>query len=153
VELVPDRGVVWGEVHDENSWSLDGVAGHAGVFSTAADLAVLADTMINRGSREGVRILGEDAFAEMITNQTPGFDGHDHGLGFEINQDWYMGRLASPDTIGHTGFTGTSLVIDLARRAYAILLTNRVHPTRDRGKVNAARVIAADGLADHLSRR
>ena len=149
-EHVPDRGMVWGEVHDENAWSLDGVAGHAGVFSTAADLAVLAQAMIHRGRLGEVRILGEQAFTEMITNQTPDFDGHDHGLGFEINQPWYMGRLAGPHTIGHTGFTGTSLVIDLHRAAYAILLTNRVHPHRERGKINHAREIAGDGLADHL---
>jgi CubicO group peptidase (beta-lactamase class C family) len=149
-ERDPDRGVVWGEVHDENAWSLDGVAGHAGVFSTATDLAVLADVMINRGRHRDGRLLGDEAFTEMITNQTPDFDGHDHGLGFEINQSWYMGRLAAPNTIGHTGYTGTSLVIDLDRRAYAILLTNRVHPSRERGSVNPARVIAGDALADYL---
>lgn len=146
-EAVPDRGMVRGRVHDENSWSLDGVAGHAGVFSTATDLARLARAIIDR------ELLGADAAAEMITNQTPDFPGHDHGLGFEINQPWYMGELAGPHTIGHTGYTGTSLVIDLERKAYVILLTNRVHPNRGWGSANPARVIAGTAMQEFLSGR
>lgn len=144
-EVVPDRGMVHGQVHDENSWSLDGVAGHAGVFSTATDLARLAQAIIGR------ELLGEEAATEMITNQTPEFRDHDHGLGFEINQRWYMGDLAGPQTIGHTGYTGTSLVIDLARHAYVILLTNRVHPNRGWGSPNPARLLAATGMARVLN--
>jgi len=143
-EAIPDRGMVHGQVHDENAWSLDGVAGHAGVFSTAADLARLAQAIIGR------ELLGEEAATEMITNQTPDFAGHDHGLGFEINQRWYMGDLAGPQTIGHTGYTGTSLVIDLARHAYVIVLTNRVHPNRGWGSPNPARLIAANQMAKFL---
>jgi CubicO group peptidase (beta-lactamase class C family) len=146
-QILPDRGMVRGEVHDENAWSLGGVAGHAGVFSTAADLARLARAIIDR------ELLGDTAWTQMITNHTARFPGHDHGLGFEINQSWYMGELAGPSTIGHTGYTGTSLVIDLQRRAYVILLTNRVHPHRGWGSVNPARVLAADGLARTLSAR
>lgn len=145
-QVIPDRGMVHGQVHDENAWSLEGVAGHAGVFSTAADLARLAQAIIHR------ELLGEAAATEMITNQTPEFAGHDHGLGFEINQRWYMGDLAGPHTIGHTGYTGTSLVIDLDRQAYVILLTNRVHPNRGWGSPNPARVLAANGMARFLAR-
>ncbi|GAB3923593.1 hypothetical protein GCM10011575_01580 [Microlunatus endophyticus] len=145
-EAVPDRGMVHGRVHDENAWSLNGVAGHAGVFSTATDLGRLALAVINS------ELLGETAAQQMITNQTADFADHDHGLGFEINQRWYMGDLAGPHTIGHTGYTGTSIVIDLQRRAYVILLTNRVHPNRGWGSVNPARVIAADALAAYLRR-
>lgn len=151
----PDRGVVWGEVHDENAWSLGGVAGHAGVFSTAADLSRLAEAVIandrNAATGRTGPLLAADLFSTMITNQTPGFPGHDHGLGFEINQPWYMGRPASSRTIGHCGYTGTSLVIDLDRAAYVILLTNRVHPSRHNGTVNPARLIAADALGSRLS--
>jgi len=145
-QSAPPRGMVWGSVHDENAWSLDGVAGHAGVFSTAADLGRLARAVING------ELLGESASIQMITNQTPDFADHDHGLGFEINQRWYMGDLAGPHTIGHTGYTGTSIVIDLQRSAYVILLTNRVHPNRGWGSVNPARLIAADALAAYLDR-
>ncbi|MBA8794500.1 CubicO group peptidase (beta-lactamase class C family) [Friedmanniella endophytica] len=152
-ETDPPRGVVWGEVHDENAWSFAGVAGHAGVFSTAADLAVLAQVIIEDGALDGVRILSADAVRRMTTNENTGFPGHDHGLGFEIDQPWYMGRLSGPRTVGHTGFTGTSLVIDLGAGAFVVLLTNRVHPSRSWGTINPARVAAADALADALARR
>ncbi|MFC0628771.1 serine hydrolase [Kribbella deserti] len=143
----PPRGMVWGSVHDENAWSLNGVAGHAGVFSTADDLAVLAQAFLNGGTYDGRRILREDSVTAMVTNFTPGFPGNDHGLGFELNQRWYMAGLASPRTAGHTGYTGTSLVIDFDSRSFAILLTNRVHPSRSWGSNNPARRAVAQGLA------
>ena len=66
----------------------------------------------------------------MITNENTEFAGDAHGLGFELDQRWYMGGLSSLRTAGHTGYTGTSLVIDFASRSFVILLTNRVHPSR-----------------------
>ncbi|WP_344749118.1 serine hydrolase domain-containing protein [Kribbella aluminosa] len=143
----PPRGMVWGEVHDENAWSLGGVAGHAGVFSTADDMAVLAQTFLNGGSYRGARILKESSVTAMITNFNQAFPGNDHGLGFELNQRWYMGGLSGPRTAGHTGYTGTSIVIDFDSRSFAILLTNRVHPSRDWGSNNPARRAVAQGLA------
>lgn len=143
----PPRGMVWGEVHDENAWSLGGVAGHAGVFSTADDLAVLAQTFLNGGSYRGARILKESSVTAMITNFNQAFPGNDHGLGFELNQRWYMGGLSGPRAAGHTGYTGTSIVIDFDSRSFAILLTNRVHPSRDWGSNNPARRAVAQGLA------
>ncbi|WP_237771626.1 serine hydrolase domain-containing protein [Kribbella sp. ALI-6-A] len=143
----PPRGMVWGSVHDENAWSLDGVAGHAGVFSTADDLAVLAQAFLNGGSYRHARILKESSVTAMITNFNQGFPGNDHGLGFELNQRWYMGGLSGPRTAGHTGYTGTSLVIDFDSRSFAILLTNRVHPSRNWGSNNPARRAVAQGLA------
>jgi CubicO group peptidase (beta-lactamase class C family) len=146
-QAAPARGMVWGEVHDENAWALDGVAGHAGVFSTAGDLATLAQSLLGHGPA----ILRPASVHQMIGNATAAFPGHDHGLGFELNQPRYMGRLSAPATAGHTGFTGTSLVIDFAASAYVILLTNRVHPRRDGPSVNTARVAAANGLAAALT--
>jgi hypothetical protein len=143
----PPRGMVWGEVHDENAWSLGGVAGHAGVFSTADDLAVLAQTFLNGGSYRGARILKESSVTAMITNFNQGFPGNDHGLGFELNQRWYMGGLSGPRAAGHTGYTGTSIVIDFDSRSFAILLTNRVHPSRDWGSNNPARRAVTQALA------
>jgi CubicO group peptidase (beta-lactamase class C family) len=143
----PPRGMVWGEVHDENAWSLGGVAGHAGVFSTADDLAVLAQTFLNGGSYRGARILKKSTVTAMITNFNQGFPGNDHGLGFELNQRWYMDGLSGPRTAGHTGYTGTSIVIDFDSRSFAILLTNRVHPSRNWGSNNPARRAVAQGLA------
>ena len=146
-QTAPPRGMVWGSVHDENAWSLDGVAGHAGVFSTADDLAVLAQTFLNGGSYRGARILKENSVTAMITNFNQAFPGNDHGLGFELNQRWYMGGLSSPRTAGHTGYTGTSIVIDFDSRSFAILLTNRVHPSRNWGSNNPARRAVVQGLA------
>lgn len=149
-QAVPDRGMVWGEVHDENAWSLGGVAGHAGIFSTAADMAILAQTMLNGGWYGEQRILTEESVTAIITNENEEFPGDDHGLGFELNQRWYMSGLTSTRTAGHTGYTGTSLVIDYNSASFAILLTNRVHPSREWGSVNPARRAAADGMADAL---
>jgi CubicO group peptidase (beta-lactamase class C family) len=146
-QTAPPRGMVWGSVHDENAWSLGGVAGHAGVFSTADDLAVLAQTFLNGGSYRGARILKESSVTAMITNFNQNFPGNDHGLGFELNQRWYMSGLSGPRTAGHTGYTGTSIVIDFDSRSFAILLTNRVHPSRNWGSNNPARRAVVQGLA------
>ncbi|AXB45696.1 serine hydrolase domain-containing protein [Amycolatopsis albispora] len=148
---VPDRGMIRGQVHDENAWSLGGVAGHAGVFSTAADLSVLGQAVLNGGAYGGKRILRQDTVRQMLTDYNQDFPGNAHGLGFELDQLWYMGGLTSPGTAGHTGFTGTSLVIDPASRSIAILLTNRVHPTRTWGSINAAREAWATGLSRALA--
>ncbi|GAA0510241.1 serine hydrolase domain-containing protein [Saccharopolyspora thermophila] len=150
-ELDPPRGMVRGQVHDENAWSLGGVAGQAGVFSTADDLAKLGQALLNGGVYGGHRVLSEDAVEQMLTNFNSAFPGNAHGLGFELDQRWYMAGLSAPRTAGHTGFTGTSLVIDPASRSVVVLLTNRVHPSRDWGSNNAARQALAQGLAQALA--
>ncbi|GAA3025559.1 CubicO group peptidase, beta-lactamase class C family [Actinokineospora globicatena] len=152
-QTAPARGMVRGEVHDENTWSLGGVAGHAGIFSTARDLAVLGQTILNGGTYRGKRILREATVREMLTNHNAAYPGNAHGLGFELDQRWYMGGLSGPRTAGHTGFTGTSLVLDPASRSIAILLTNRVHPVRTNGSINSAREALATGLSRALAVR
>ena len=146
-QSTPPRGMVWGEVHDENAWSLGGVAGHAGVFSTADDLAVLCQALLNGGTYRGERILSRKSVSLLVTNFNQDFPGDSHGLGFELDQRWYMDALSGPRTAGHTGYTGTSMVIDFASHSFAILLTNRVHPSRSWGSNNAARREWARGLA------
>jgi len=146
-QVSPPRGLVRGQVHDENAWSLGGVAGHAGVFSTADDMSVLAQTMLNGGAYAGARILSSASVEAMITDENAAFPGQDHGLGFELDQRWYMGGLSGPRTAGHTGYTGTSLVIDHTSRSFVLLLSNRVHPSRSWGSVNPARRAVAQGLA------
>lgn len=141
------RGMVRGTVHDENAYCLGGVAGHAGVFSTAHDLAVLAQTILDGGRYGRTRILSEDSVRQLLTNFNTAYPEDDHGLGFELNQRWYMDGLTSPVTAGHTGYTGTSLVIDPLSHSFAILLTNRVHPTRDWGSNNPSRRAVARDLA------
>ncbi|MER7010638.1 serine hydrolase [Saccharopolyspora sp. NPDC000359] len=147
----PPRGMVRGQVHDENAWSLGGVAGQAGVFSTADDLAVLGQALLNGGTYDGSRILSEDSVTRMLTNYNDAFPGHAHGLGFELDQRWYMAGLSAPHSAGHTGYTGTSLVVDPLSRTVAVLLTNRVHPSREWGSNNPARQALAQGMAQALA--
>ncbi|ONI81879.1 serine hydrolase [Saccharothrix sp. ALI-22-I] len=150
-EYQAGRGIIRGTVHDENAWSLGGVAGHAGVFSTARELATLGQTILNGGAHAGRRILREDTVQLMLTDFNQAFPGNSHGLGFELDQRWYMGALTSPRAAGHTGYTGTTLVLDPLSRSIAILLTNRVHPSRNWGTINPARRVVANGLARALA--
>ncbi|MFD4568841.1 serine hydrolase domain-containing protein [Streptomyces sp. NPDC058467] len=116
-----DRGMLRGVVHDENAWALGGVAGHAGLFSTGRDLAVFCRTLLAGGSYGPARILGPD-FVELMLAPP--------GLGFALDQPWFMGGLAGRGAAGHTGFTGTSLVLDPATDTFLVLLANTVHPRR-----------------------
>jgi CubicO group peptidase (beta-lactamase class C family) len=142
-----DRGLVWGEVHDENAFSLGGVAGHAGVFSCAWDLAVLGRTLLNGGAYGRARILAPESVRLMFTDFNTAFPGDEHGLGFELYQHWYMGAMATPRTAGHTGFTGTSMVLDPTTDSFLILLGNSVHPVRSWRSGSAPRVATANDLA------
>ncbi|MFI8836553.1 serine hydrolase domain-containing protein [Streptomyces afghaniensis] len=135
-----DRGMLRGEVHDENAWALGGVAGHAGLFSTGRDLAVFCRTLLAGGSYGPARILGPD-FVDLLF--TP------PGLGFSLDQPWFMGDLAGRGAAGHTGFTGTSLVLDPATDTFLILLTNAVHPRRRRPD-SAPRAAAGSRVARAL---
>ncbi|XVV15456.1 serine hydrolase [Actinoplanes sp. CA-131856] len=146
-----DRGLVRGEVHDENAWSLGGVAGHAGVFSTADDLAILCQTLLNGGTYKGKRILSEGMVRQALVNYNAdllaGNPESARGLGFELSKYWYMDGMTSPVTFGHTGFTGTSVVIDPLDQSFLILLSNRVHPDRAWGSNNVARRALARAFA------
>jgi serine-type D-Ala-D-Ala carboxypeptidase len=145
-----NRGLVWGEVHDESAWSLDGVAGHAGVFSTAADLAKFAHMYLMEGRYGGTRIL-EPATVKLLTeNRIPEFSGDDHGLGWELQQGWFMDALSESTTLGHTGYTGTSIVVSPTNQTIAILLTNRVHPTRETVSTSPTRRAFARQVADAI---
>ncbi|MFD4541809.1 serine hydrolase domain-containing protein [Streptomyces bauhiniae] len=116
-----DRGMLRGVVHDENAWALGGVAGHAGLFSTGPDLAVFCRTLLAGGAYGPARILGPD-FVELLL--TP------PGLGFALDEPWFMGTLSGHGAAGHTGFTGTSLVLDPSTETFLVLLANTVHPVR-----------------------
>ncbi|MFC9749088.1 serine hydrolase [Streptomyces niveus] len=142
-----NRGLVWGEVHDENAYGFGGVAGHAGVFSCAWDLAVLGRTLLSGGAYGRVRILRPESVELMFTDFNTDFPGDAHGLGFELYQHWYMGAMATPRTAGHTGFTGTSLVLDPTTDSFLVVLGNSVHPVRGWRSGSAPRVAAADHLA------
>src|SRR5690606_37690572 len=115
-----------GEVHDENAFALGGVAGHAGLFSTAADLSVFAQMMLNGGEYNGVRIASDSA-VRLFTTRTAGT----RALGWDTaDGQGGSGQFLSPRAFGHTGFTGTSIWIDPERDMFVVLLTNRVHAAR-----------------------
>lgn len=149
---LPPVGMLRGVVHDENARSLGGVAGHAGIFSTAADLSRLAEAIASGGVVDGRRILAAETVRLMLTNANTAFPGDDRGLGFDVNKPSFMGALSSPETAGHTGFTGTSLVVHPPSRSWLILLTNRVHPSREWSDVGPARIAAAGHLAAVIRR-
>jgi CubicO group peptidase (beta-lactamase class C family) len=150
-QTTPNRGLVWGVVHDENAWSLDGVAGHAGVFSTAEDLAKLAHIFLNDGKYGGKTILKPETIKLLLENQNARFPGDDHGLGWELGQGWYMDALSEGTfSFGHTGYTGTSIVVSPNNKTIAILLTNRVHPSRSTVSTNQTRRLFARQVADSI---
>jgi uncharacterized protein YbbC (DUF1343 family)/CubicO group peptidase (beta-lactamase class C family) len=118
-----------GAVHDPTARAMDGVAGHAGLFTTAADLARFCRMLIGGGQLDGVRILSAASVAEMTRIQTDGSSRR--GLGWDIDSAFSGPRgrwFPAGTSFGHTGFTGTSVWIDPAAHAFVIFLSNRVHP-------------------------
>src|SRR5579885_153914 len=131
--------LVHGAVHDENAFLMGGVSGHAGLFSSAHDLAILAQMYLNRGIYNGKRIVSAETLRLFMQRQsTP--PGTSRALGWDTPaKGSFPGDLASPRAIIHTGFTGTSIYIDPDRDAFIVLLTNRVNPTRNNNLINKAR--------------
>ena len=143
-ELTPPRGYpLRGEVHDENAYALGGVAGHAGLFSTASDLSIFAQMLLNRGSYNGTRIVA-DSTVDLFTKRAAGT----RALGWDTCAGHgSCGSYLSSSAYGHTGFTGTSLWIDPEREMFVVLLTNRVHAARARRPAKVISDVRAD-LAD-----
>jgi uncharacterized protein YbbC (DUF1343 family) len=132
--------MLWGEVHDPSSYNMGGVAGHAGLFSTADDLSLFAQMLLAGGSINGVRILSPLMVEKMTTPQTPPDRRVWRGLGWEIDSPFSSNRSGLPPagSYGHIGFTGTSIFIDPVSKIYVIILTNQVHPD-GRGDVRPLR--------------
>jgi uncharacterized protein YbbC (DUF1343 family) len=109
---------------------MNGVAGHAGLFSTADDLAIYCQMILNGGSYRGVRILSPLTVAEMTRPRVVSSSGNTRGLGWDMNTSYSTNRgdLFPLGSFGHTGFTGTSLWIDPASQMFVVFLSNRVHP-------------------------
>jgi CubicO group peptidase (beta-lactamase class C family) len=153
----PWRGrVLRGEVHDENAAALGGVAPHAGLFSTAPDLARFAAMLLAEGRSEGRRFVSR-ATIELFTERA-GVPHSSRALGWDTPSDASSERSSTPGepgyssagtllsarSFGHTGFTGTSLWMDPERQLFVILLTNRVNPTRENNRIRAVRAQVAD---------
>ena len=137
--MTPLRGIV----HDPTARRMGGVAGHAGLFSTAADLATFCRMILGGGAYRGVRILSPLAVARMTSRATPAEERNTRGLGWDIDSSFSSnrGELLPIGSFGHTGFTGTSLWLDPASGMFVVFLSNRVHPdgkgdvTQLRGRV------------------
>jgi len=147
-EIDPIRGgKVWGVVHDERAYYLGGVSAHAGIFSSAHDLARFARMYLNTGILEGVRIIKPETIALFTTRQV-----QDRALGWQKpDGSNSAGHLMSERAFGHTGFTGTSIWIDPTRDVFVILLSNRVNPTRANTKIGRVRVALADAVMSTMT--
>src|SRR5947208_486585 len=141
--------LVQGEVHDENAFAIGGVSGHAGVFSTAPDLAAFCQMLLNGGVYAHQRILRRATIAQFTTPQQ--LSGGTRTLGWAVpTEGGSSGHYFSPHTFGHTGFTGTSIWIDPDKQLFVVLLTNRVHPTRENQKLAKVRPALHDAVMQSL---
>ncbi|RMH60464.1 MAG: hypothetical protein D6677_13695 [Calditrichaeota bacterium] len=150
-ELLPDGTLLRGVVHDPMARVvMKGASSNAGLFSTAEDLAVYAAMLLNRGTGQGRRILSPAA-VRAFTSVPRGMDAIGRALTWDVHSPYAsnIGDLLSPRAFGHTGYTGTSLVIDPEQELAVILLTNRVHPD-DKGSVVALRGQVANAVAATL---
>ena len=133
-------------MHDENAYALGGIAGHAGLFSTAADLSIFAQMMLNGGTYDGVQVIS-DSTVSLFTRRTAGH----RALGWDTaDGDYGSGKYLTERAYGHTGYTGTSIWIDPDREMFVVLLTNRVHAAKAQ---RPARIIAdvRSDLSDWLA--
>ena len=143
--------VLWGEVHDPTAYNMGGVAGHAGLFSTADDLAIFAQMLLDGGTSSSARILSPLSVEKMTTPQSPPWKVAVRALGWDIDSPYASsrGEFFPVGSYGHTGWTGTSIWIDPVTKTYVILLSSRVHPD-GRGDVIALRARVATIVAASL---
>ena len=130
-----------GTVHDENAYILGGVSSHAGIFSNANDILRMSLMFMNKGIYKGYRYLDKDIVEDFILRQFPEYDS-DRAIGFDTpsqNGKSSAGDYFSKNSFGHLGFTGTSMWIDPDSKIVVILLTNRVHPSREKGGMYGVR--------------
>ena len=134
-----------GEVHDENAYMLGGVSGHAGLFSTAADLTRFAKMLLGGGTLDGARILRASTIAQFTVVQDPGLSHRALGWETPTGQN-SAGQRMSARAFGHTGFTGTSLWIDPEQGTFVLLLSNRVNPSRQNTRIGLVRSALANAV-------
>jgi uncharacterized protein YbbC (DUF1343 family) len=124
------RTMLRGVVHDPTARRMGGVAGHAGLFSTASDLAVFCRMLLAGGIYDGARVLSPLTVARMTSPSTPAGEANVRGLGWDLDSSYSAnrGELLPVGSFGHTGYTGTSIWIDPETRVFVVFLSNRVHP-------------------------
>jgi beta-N-acetylhexosaminidase len=143
------KRLIQGEVHDQNAWAMGGIAGDAGLFSTAGDVAVFAQMILNGGIYAHHRVVSRTTISEFTAHQTVGNSART--LGWDVALDpAATGRFFSTRAFGHYGFTGTSLWIDPERNLFIILLTNRVNPSVDNIKIRRVRPELHDAIFEAL---
>jgi beta-glucosidase-like glycosyl hydrolase/CubicO group peptidase (beta-lactamase class C family) len=143
------KRLVQGEVHDENAFAIGGVSGHAGLFSTAPDLAAFCQTLLNGGVYAHQRILRRATVVQFTAPQK--LSGGTRTLGWAVpTEGGSSGHYFSAHSFGHTGYTGTSIWIDPDRQLFVVLLTNRVHPTRENMKIAQVRPALHDAVMQAL---
>ncbi|MCI0628398.1 MAG: beta-lactamase family protein [Acidobacteria bacterium] len=140
-----EGGLLRGQVHDSLAGKLGGIAGDAGLFSTASDLARFCQMLLQRGKRNGVEVLHPETVALMTSPQSPDGKPNVRGFGWDIQSTYssVKGSFFSARSYGHTGYTGTSLWIDPETETFLIILTNRVHP-EGKGNVKELRTELAN---------
>lgn len=140
-----------GEVHDETSAMLNGVAGHAGLFSTASDISKLMSVLMNNG-KVGLNQFINQSTIELFTKRFS--QESTRALGWDTKSDSgsSAGNYFSKNSFGHTGFTGTSIWADPHRNLFVVFLTNRVYPTRDNIKITKVRPMLHDAIIKSLER-
>ena len=142
-------GHVWGVVHDETAWVLGGVSGNAGLFSSARDLAVFMQMLLNGGTYGTATIVRPTTVARWTARQRPDAS---RALGWDTpSRNSSAGRFFSLRSFGHTGFTGTSVWADPERELFVVLLTNRVNPTRNNQKIGPLRRAVADAVQQSIA--
>ncbi|MCK4965720.1 serine hydrolase [bacterium] len=141
------KKTIQGEVHDENSYAMGGIAGHAGLFSNAGNIAKYCRMILDEGVYKGKQIIKRETIKK-FTTRVEGIKNCKWGLGWRMfmGKDDVIGNTLSPESFGHLGYTGTSLWIDPEKNLFAILLTNRVHPTRENKKITAFRPLLHDEI-------
>jgi beta-N-acetylhexosaminidase len=143
------KRLIQGEVHDENAFAIGGVSGHAGVFSTAPDLAAFCQMLLNGGVYAHQRILRRSTIAQFTVPQQ--LSGGTRTLGWVVpTEGSSSGHYFSAHSFGHTGFTGTTIWIDPDRQLFVVLLTNRVNPTRENHKIAEVRPAVHDAVMQAL---
>lgn len=135
-----DNLVKRGTVHDENAELLYGIAGHAGVFSTAGDIGKLCAMLLNSLSGEEDKIISQKLIKDSFINYTTQLNAS-RGLGWAIFHESENSKI-----VGHYGFTGTTIWIDLKKNMYTVLLTNRVHPSRENKNIHSIRAYVKELL-------
>jgi len=126
----PDARMLRGTVHDPTARRMGGVAGHAGLFSTANDMVRFARMLLRGGELDGVRVMSPLTVARMTSPSTPEGEANVRGLGWDMDSSFSSnrGELLPLGSFGHTGFTGTSIWVDPTTKAFVIFLSNRLHP-------------------------